>query len=78
MSPMETTGRLLILAGLLLLITGGGMILIARAGWPLGRLPGDIHVEGKNVSFFFPLTTCLLLSLVLTVLLNLIARIGKR
>lgn len=75
---MEAFGRLLVLVGLLLMIVGGGILLLARIGWPLGRLPGDIHIEGKNFSFYFPLATSLLLSLVLTVLLNLIGRLWRR
>lgn len=75
---MEAFGRSLIFMGLLLLIVGGGILLLARAGWPLGRLPGDIHVEGKNFSFHFPLTTSLLFSLVLTALVNVIARLWRK
>jgi len=75
---MEAIGRWLMLLGLLLIIVGGGILLLARLGWPLGRLPGDIHLEGKNFSFHFPLATSLLLSLVLTVLLNLIVRLWRK
>jgi hypothetical protein len=75
---METFGRLLMLLGLLLLVLGGGIVLLARLGWPFGRLPGDIHVEGKNFSFYFPLASSLLLSLLLTALLNLIARLWTK
>lgn len=75
---MEASGRLLIGIGLFLAGIGVVMVVLGRLGWPLGRLPGDIHIEGKNFSFSFPLTTSLLLSLALTVLLNLIARLGKK
>ncbi len=75
---MEAIGRWLVLLGLLLIIVGGGILLLARLGWPLGRLPGDINLEGKNISFHFPLATSLLLSLVLTALLNLIVRLWRK
>ena len=44
----------------------------------LGRLPGDIHVEGKNGSFHFPIVTCLIASVVLPVVLNVVVRLFKR
>ncbi len=63
-------GRVLIILGLIFLILG---IIISLGGFPswLGNLPGDIRVERENFSFYFPLTTMILLSL----LLNLIFRI---
>ncbi len=64
--------------GLFLAGIGVVIVMLGRLGWPLGHLPGDIHIEGKNFSFSFPLTTSLLLSLALTVLLNLIDRLGKK
>ena len=47
-------------------------------GLPLGRLPGDIHIEGANGSFYFPVTSSILVSVVLTLILNLIARLLKK
>lgn len=44
----------------------------------LGHLPGDIDYQGKNASFHFPLATCLVISIVLTVILNLVMRWFKR
>jgi hypothetical protein len=71
--------RVLMAFGLILLITGGALYLGARAGlWdrlPLGRLPGDIHIQSDNFSLSFPLATCLLLSIVLTILLNIFVRL---
>ena len=60
--------------GIILFIVGGAMVLIARLGIPLGHLPGDIRIEGENGSFYFPVVTSILLSVVLTVILNLIGR----
>jgi hypothetical protein len=55
-------GRMLITAGLILVAVGLVVTLGDRLPIHLGRLPGDIRIEGKNSSFYFPLTTCLLLS----------------
>jgi hypothetical protein len=55
-------GRWLIGAGILLAIAGLVVMLGERVGIRLGRLPGDIRVEGKHGAFYFPLTTCILLS----------------
>jgi hypothetical protein len=67
-------GRVLIGVGLLLVVAGGVVILFARMGVPLGRLPGDFSYKGKNVSFYFPLATSLLLSVLLSLLLWVISR----
>ncbi len=71
---MENIGRFLMLAGILLFLVGGALFLAAKFGLPLGRLPGDIRIEGQNGSFYFPLATSILVSVALTVLLNLIGR----
>ncbi|HPJ98302.1 MAG TPA: DUF2905 domain-containing protein [Candidatus Hydrogenedentes bacterium] len=59
------------ISGLGLIVVGGAIWLLAKSGLPLGRLPGDIHVEGRHSSFHLPLVTCLVISAVLTLLLNL-------
>ena len=58
--------RLLIVAGLVLVVAGIAWPWLARSG--LGRLPGDIVVERPGFSFYFPIVTCLVVSLVLTLL----------
>ncbi|MCS7010937.1 MAG: DUF2905 domain-containing protein [Anaerolineales bacterium] len=75
---MESFGRTLLLIGLVLVLLGGLIVLVARFNLPLGRLPGDIRIERENFRFYFPLATGLLISLVLTVILNLIARLWKK
>jgi hypothetical protein len=62
--------KLLIVIGLAIAALGAAMYL----GLPLGRLPGDILVRRGAVSFYFPLTTCVLVSVILTVLLALLRR----
>jgi hypothetical protein len=61
-------GRLLITAGIVLIVIGAIVILGERAGIRFGRLPGDIRIEGRRGSFYFPIVTCLLLSLVLSLI----------
>ena len=55
-------GRMLIVLGLLLVVAGLALTYGGRLPLRLGRLPGDIAIHGKNSSFYFPLTTCILLS----------------
>lgn len=71
---MESFARYLIIGGLILILIGGGVYLAAKIGLPLGRLPGDIRIEGENGSFYFPLTSSILVSVILTILFNLISR----
>jgi hypothetical protein len=75
MEPMRELGRVMVFAGAALAAVGALLWLAAqRGGLPLrlGRLPGDIAVQGKHGSFYFPLVTCILLSLVLTLVLWLV------
>jgi hypothetical protein len=67
-------GRLLITLGLLMAVVGVLISLGERLPIRLGRLPGDIIVRGKHSVFYFPLVTCLVVSLVLSVAMWLIGR----
>ncbi len=71
---MVSFARVLILVGLVFIVIGGVVYLVARTGLPLGRLPGDIRIERDNFSCFFPIATSILLSIILTVVLNLVVR----
>jgi hypothetical protein len=62
-------GRLLITLGLLLVVAGLLVTFAGRLPIRLGRLPGDISIHGKHTSFYFPLTTCILLSLGISLVL---------
>ena len=75
---MENIGRFLTLSGAFLFLVGGAIFLAAKFGLPLGRLPGDIRIEGENGSFYFPVTTSILVSVALTVLLNIIVRLFRK
>ena len=66
-------GKILIAFGLLIALAGVVLVLVGRVPW-LGRLPGDIHIQRGNWTFYFPLATSLLLSGVLTLLLWLFGR----
>jgi hypothetical protein len=70
---MSELGKILVVIGLL--IAGAGALLWSGAGrgW-LGRLPGDIHYSRGNFSFYFPLMTCVLLSILLTLILWLLRK----
>ena len=72
---MESVARYLMLGGILLFLVGGGVYLAAKFGLPLGHLPGDIRIEGENGSFYFPITTSILVSVVLTIIFNLISKL---
>jgi hypothetical protein len=68
-SPNMGLSRMLILAGVVLLIAGLLVAVGERLHVPFGRLPGDIVVRGKAATFYFPVVTCLLLSLAGSLLL---------
>lgn len=75
---MENFGRYLIIGGVILILVGGGVYLAGKMGLPLGRLPGDIRFEGKNGTFYFPLASSIVISLVLTIIVNILLRILKK
>ena len=67
-------GRTLIIVGLVLLAAGVLVTLVGRSPVQFGRLPGDIRIQGKNSSFYFPLTTCLVVSAVVSAVMWLLRR----
>lgn len=72
---MENLARVLVVLGLVLVVIGGLVYLAAKINLPLGHLPGDIRIQTGNISCFFPLATMILLSILLTVGLNVIIRL---
>jgi len=66
-------GKILIITGIVIIIIGIGFIFAERFPF-IGHLPGDIHITKRHFSVYFPLTTCILLSIILTVILNFIFR----
>lgn len=67
-------GRMLITAGVVLIVLGVVVTLGSRLPIRLGHLPGDISYRGRNTSFYFPVVTCLLLSVILSVVMWFINR----
>jgi hypothetical protein len=67
-------GRLLITAGLLLIVIGLFVTFAGRLPFRIGRLPGDIYFHGKTTSFYFPLATCILLSVIFSLVMWLFRR----
>jgi hypothetical protein len=63
-------GKLLLIAGVVIAVIGGVFLLLTRVG--VTQLPGSISVSGGNFSFFFPVAFCVVVSIVLTVVINLI------
>jgi len=68
---------MLVVLGVALVVIGGVVMLLGRTGLPLGRLPGDIVYRGKNTAFYFPLASCVLISVVLSIVLFLIGRMRR-
>jgi hypothetical protein len=67
-------GKLLVILGVALVVAGSMVMLLGRMNFHLGRLPGDFLYRGKNTTFYFPLATSILLSVVLTILLYVVRR----
>lgn len=74
---METFGKILVAIGIIAIIVGLILWFFSdKFGW-FGNLPGDIRIEGENVRFYAPITSMILISIVLSVILSLIARLFK-
>ena len=74
---MFELGKAILAVGLLIVLIGALIMLAARFGLPLGRLPGDFAWRGKNVSFYFPLGTSILISIALSFILYFISRFHR-
>ena len=66
--PFNDLGKMLLICGVVLVIAGAFLLSGARLPFRLGRLPGDIVYQGRNGSFYFPVITCILLSVGLTLI----------
>ena len=71
---MTDFGKLLVILGIVLLAAGLLLLFLGRTNLPLGRLPGDILYRGKRTTFYFPLATSILLSVLLSLILYVIGR----
>lgn len=74
---MADMGRLLVILGVALVVIGSIVMLLGRTGVPLGRLPGDIIYRGKNTTFYFPLATSILLSVILSLVMYVVNRMRR-
>ena len=70
---IQHIGKMLLLIGIIVAAIGGLVIIAGRISW-IGRLPGDILIQKKNFTFYFPLATSILISIVLTLLFWLLGR----
>ena len=76
MEPLRELGKLLLVLGMILVAAGAVLLLGFRpSGLPfrLGRLPGDIAYQGRHTTFYFPVVTCIVLSVVVTLILWLVS-----
>jgi hypothetical protein len=74
---MPEIGKILVGLGIVLIAVGGVMMLLGRSGLPLGRLPGDFLYRGKNTTFYFPVATSIVVSVVLSLVFFLIGRLKR-
>jgi hypothetical protein len=70
-------GKALIFFGVVIAIVGVAVLLSSRANLPIGRLPGDILYRGKNTTFYFPIVTCIVLSVVLSLVFWIVGRFSR-
>ena len=70
---VESLGRMVLYIGIIMVLIGGFFILVAKVPW-FGRLPGDIVYRREGMTLFIPITTMILVSVVLTLLLNIVWR----
>jgi Zn-dependent protease with chaperone function len=76
---LSSIARIFLIIGVIFLIVGGLFYLAARLNLPLGKLPGDIQIQGKGFTCIFPLATSILLSILLSIILTLLSRfIGRK
>lgn len=73
MFELNPLGKVLIFFGIVLILIGGAILLAGRIPW-IGRLPGDIFIQRKNFSFYFPIATSIIISIVLTLIFSLLIR----
>jgi len=75
---MTDIAKMLIYLGMGAILLGLFLWGVGKVGFPIGKLPGDIYYKGENTSFSFPIVTCILVSVILTVVLNLVFWLMRR
>jgi Protein of unknown function (DUF2905) len=71
---MADLGKLLLVLGGVIIVVGAVLLLAGKLNLPFGRLPGDIVYRGKNTVFYFPIVTCIVISVVLSLIFWLLGR----
>lgn len=71
---MQNMGKTILIMGLMLVLVGAVIMIAGKFGLPFGKLPGDITYQKKNVTIFAPIGTMLLLSLIISLILNIFSR----
>ena len=74
---MTDIGKMIVVLGGVLIVVGVVVMLLGRANVPVGRLPGDIVYRGKSTTVYFPIVTCVVLSVVLSLVMWLFGRPGR-
>jgi len=73
MFELNPLGKMLIFFGVVLILIGGVILLTGKVPW-IGRLPGDIFIQKKNFTFYFPLATSIIVSIILTLIFFILGR----
>ena len=71
-------GRTLMVIGAVIFAAGAVVWLVSKTGIPFGRLPGDVSWEGRNVKIYAPFATMIVVSVILTIILNVISMLGRK
>ena len=74
MNPFEDLGKILLFTGILIALIGIILVFSSKISFPFGRLPGDIVIKKGNFTFYFPLATCIILSIIFTIILSILFR----
>lgn len=74
---MENIGKVLLIAGLFIAFIGVIFMFIDKLPFSIGKLPGDIYIKRDNFTFYFPLTTSILLSVIISLIFILLARLSR-
>lgn len=77
MEPARELGKVLLILGIVIAAVGAFLLAGAKLPFRLGRLPGDISYHGRNTSFYFPIVTCIVLSVVLALIFWIIGAIRR-
>ena len=75
---LSSLGKAIVIVGAVLILAGGLIWLLGRAGLPLGRLPGDLHIQREGISCYVPIVSMIVVSVLLTIILNIVVRLLNR